>query len=1174
MLDTHIKPAADYSFSAPPMTDPPTETSSDRDRDAKITKAVSHLVPYGPDASLILFTVLTYASPHKPSLSLDQCGQLLDESGKLYDLLVRARLEKPHNYQTVIEAVESFVATRSAPPPSPPSPDPGQPAPDAEADAVDGVTDASPALPPQVAEVLIRVRESLQEIVDPAWKFESWSPDTPASPEIRSWLSTLDIPLLNNEPNLLLHQLGSFQNDPGMSQRLAKVFLVSYATFLVNTSGSGKTRHLLEGLCRDWGFYFCSTTGVDKFGSCDLMNCIRRRLVATAGFTPHLPETGFGAQLAKNREIASTCINQVLLARFIVFQAFLAAIVNAGRRKITEDDKRRWIYLQVAPHILGSSADVFDEVAQALHASGMSAVTCQEAIAAMHHAQRATIQRYSRVKPQKLEFFCVLDEAQFAATHLAHAFRSFKNDKIARSVLREILVALCLLLSPLFGVSVAGTGVDSKVVEDALSSVVHKNKENEWSTVTGAFEKGSSDLHEAYIRRYIPTSILNTSAGARLISRIGDWLEGRFRFTASFLANLLKSDFTNPHQFLDDWVEYHTRYRPTDAVDLTSPEAVTKEFTTTPLYEQLDFDRFRANGMRGMDSLLTTALYESLLRYDISTTVEGRDHAFIQTGFARYRSEAKESKTARISEPLILLAASHWVDDEGSGETLWQFVTRNIGRSTTGSNGFENYTALAFAYLFARETPLKDVFDFPGNEVPKWAQQSARLVALHRHPESGRISVNNVNLLDRAVPCAHLGRSEDKTGTLAWLQHRNLSPFCFPEKTIGPDILFVLQLQDKKLIWVAIQNKYLGKPPENNVLYHSMRSTVPEKYWIQAANGKQNGHVMFPTLVEDTRAALQALPNAQFTGKAVPWATILTAEGEEPQKPEAQKRKGTTTAETVSRNAKLVWALRDSRAGKLTATYPVLRAVIIAPRTGVEKLDTALKATEGKTAYWNHHDPGNHPVCALNTQSLLAKSQTDTQFHFVERLQEESVSIPPETEFSVPVDPDTDESSSDSEIEAKGPEDPREPPLKRLKVDSEPRPSGFYGGGGEIARLKFKKNKAPSVTGAGVGGGNAIAGPSGLSREQKHGMSTPGLRLSSPFGGSTSSYASPPPSTPGTARWSVGAATPPPPHRFSPYPDSSARSPASTDPREHPNQRAGRRRRGRGRGRGRGREYE
>lgn len=53
---------------------------------------------------------------------------------------------------------------------------------------------------------------------------------------------------MSTDPNLLLHSLGVSVD----KQKMDELF-VNRTVHLFNTSGSGKTRLLLDGLCHHWG---------------------------------------------------------------------------------------------------------------------------------------------------------------------------------------------------------------------------------------------------------------------------------------------------------------------------------------------------------------------------------------------------------------------------------------------------------------------------------------------------------------------------------------------------------------------------------------------------------------------------------------------------------------------------------------------------------------------------------------------------------------------------------------------------------------------------------------------------------------------------------------------------------------------------------------------------------
>ncbi|KAG8812745.1 hypothetical protein FRC17_001841, partial [Serendipita sp. 399] len=94
---------------------------------------------------------------------------------------------------------------------------------------------------------------------------------------------------------------------------------------LVNTSDTGKTRVLLEHLCRLYGIYFIAATGTDDVGSSDLKNAI-----GMLQPHPEMKEIDYAQNLdaiefnsANNRANIETGLKRILTARWILFHASL-----------------------------------------------------------------------------------------------------------------------------------------------------------------------------------------------------------------------------------------------------------------------------------------------------------------------------------------------------------------------------------------------------------------------------------------------------------------------------------------------------------------------------------------------------------------------------------------------------------------------------------------------------------------------------------------------------------------------------------------------------------------------------------------------------------------------------------------------------------------------------------
>ncbi|KAJ6486237.1 hypothetical protein C8R47DRAFT_1072639 [Mycena vitilis] len=961
-------------------------------RDANIAEFVKIYRPCGDGAAHILSVALTdYNHPeYVPSV----CATLLKNYPQLYEPVVKAYYTTTYKplvdavlNLTSLEGLHSFrtsLANTGSLRPAPPYP------------VTSPVHEyrwlsALRQLPPAVREAIERILPSLQKVVEPDWTWPVWEPTNVSaseSPEIHAWLSELKIPVLHGRPCLLLHRLGPGQlGDGQMFDRLRSIFNVHQATLFVNTVGSGKTRLLFEGLSQRWGFYFTANTRGDTLGSTDLMHCIEARILATPGFTHRLPETDFEALLDNNRSIASDCITQVFLARFIVFRAFLNAIIVSGR-KITEDDKLRWLYLQLDPGLLDQ--DIFDTVAQVLNEEGVSGPMCEHwiqgfridlpALINSHFVEKEPSQPGTKA-PESLQpeagknvLHVVIDDAQSAATLLSDAFRTAYDDRHSG-------------MADGTAFTLSGTAIDRKSIEVFMGSCIMKFDDTVRASSTGSFDKAdemSLLYQQAYIRRYLPVSIQKTDIGRRLMQRITDWLAGRFYFTASFLADLLDSDFENPHQFLNDWIEFHTGFRPTDASDLTQPFCVTTTFPTKRLYTLIEFDKVQL--VQGVAQFLTDLVYGSLVRSGITSSFDRYTHQLVEYGVARHTTA--DCTTACISEPLVLLATAYRVNKHCRGQTpfgqsIWQYVVRGIGeRIDSKFDGFETYLAFLLADAFATPVPLKDVFEF-ASPAPEWANQSARLVALSKDPVQetregeappppAERRIHKFNWRERAISTGRIGETCDVEGTLQWLNHEHQAPFCFPDTNMGPDLICVLQLESNELIWVALEAKFLKDKIEDGPLKDAIRTTVPDKYFVR----KSGDHYLRetrPRLVEDTREALMLAGGANTGTK-----------------------------------------------------YPLLRVVVISPPTvGIDQLDAhiddraALLSDAG-----NHHDPDGHPLVALNWKKLLATTaNADQRFLRVFK-------------NSVDRDPNTERTSGDEGKRKRSGEDEREKKRQRTAGSS------------------------------------------------------------------------------------------------------------------------------------------
>ena len=369
-------------------------------------------------------------------------------------------------------------------------------------------------------------------LIEGAVTLPTWTP--PA--DVASYLDD-PIPCVCGKPNILLHQLGYFVHDPELQSRVDNVFMPTSPshTILVNTSGSGKTRLLLEGLCQSWGFYFTSFVDSSLLGSGDIQNAIQTTIPHDSHFHPVLPAATsreYQSIVSRNEAVAERVFKRVFLARALLFDLFIDAMPKAADTTPAGDYRRKWLLLQLQPSILHAKIwDPFDDLAHKLSAwpdtrlNKMTKKVLRRIRSAL--SRRGAVTASGRGAGASVPLYCVVDEAQFAATQHTAAFCStHPNDTAPRPILRPLVQTISALTLG-YGVFVvlAGTGLSQSSVDATMASAVMKESRYRWCYDTGAFEgwEGMS----GWVRRFVPDWVFEGPAGDRLKERMGYWLSGR-----------------------------------------------------------------------------------------------------------------------------------------------------------------------------------------------------------------------------------------------------------------------------------------------------------------------------------------------------------------------------------------------------------------------------------------------------------------------------------------------------------------------------------------------------------------------------------------------------------------------------------------------------------------------
>lgn len=219
-----------------------------------------------------------------------------------------------------------------------------------------------------------------------------------------------------------------------------------------------------------------------------------------------------------------------------------------------------------------------------------------------------------------------------------------------------------------------------------------------------------------------------------------------------------------------------------------------------------------------------------LMRSVLPRTLGKDEAAYVEYGFARFVDA--ETKTVAVDEPLVLLAATYWINT--NHQKAYKFFANQIEVQDRSSNGFENYIAYCIDMLFSSKRRLNEVFLFSGS-APDWCNLEAELVSLQR-TALDHIEESPVCHFTSSGSSVNLGiRTTSPEETSKWLEHRSHSPICFPHLSMGPDLMFILRLSDGSLIWVALQAKYskgINGSLSRKFLRHAVRSVTPCNFFL------------------------------------------------------------------------------------------------------------------------------------------------------------------------------------------------------------------------------------------------------------------------------------------------------------------------------------------------------
>ncbi|KAL1685580.1 hypothetical protein GGG16DRAFT_129332 [Schizophyllum commune] len=646
-------------------------------------------------------------------------------------------------------------------------------------------------------------------------------------------------------------------------------------------------------------------------------------------------DSTYKKRLKSNEAIVQRRVLAVLLARLLVFELFVDCLPPNPTAKEESKYRKRWVSLQVDPGLLPShyKRDIFCELTELILEHIPDAETTATLLHPRVKQAIAAVLPVKPGQPvtgplRDQDFFFVVDEAQYAAHDLKDAFRASptlnksgdaQSEPEHRPLLRQILHALLedCHSRPVHPIP-TGTSISQADFLHAIKSVYGKAMPQKTARYTGGIHT-EKDV-QVFATRMLPPNYLSTISGQRLVQRMFKWLPGRFRLMARFLTYVLQDGLRSPHRLLDSFVYAYTKgYEPSDGADMTATE---KDIPVAKIQqngdEQIDFDSIdhdkRIQTM--VSDVVRPLVFEYIMKSTKKTFVSDEcSPLLVQLGFARYSTPDNSSaklglpKEATIDEPVIILRLAKWLN-KNVDQSFYHYYATNLklNEADGSNNGWENYTAHCLIRLFSESpsVPLRDIFrplrTAADNKFPELMEQTAQIVRVFRSGKTvrpfcmwGAVHDNYDPHVTRAegesihsrVPDLCLGdtvRTEgaDSTSeaapapkkkydqTISWLENTSTSIF-FPDTNFGPDLIFVLRLQDGTFCWLAVQCKLvtpktLGYKVPDEAIEAALHSVTPRNFFIS-----KNREVAVKFEPERNKKALDAL-------KALPHRTSLAGE--------------------------------------------------------------------------------------------------------------------------------------------------------------------------------------------------------------------------------------------------------------------------------------------------------
>jgi hypothetical protein len=195
----------------------------------------------------------------------------------------------------------------------------------------------------------------------------------------------------------------------------------------------------------------------------------------------------------------------------------------------------------------------------------------------------------------------------------------------------------------------------------------------------------------------------------------------------------------------------------------------------------------------------------------------------VEYGLARFTDDK-----VTIEEPLALVSIMRFFD--ACDKTLEDNIERRL--QDNKGTAFEEVILVAITKLLQNKRKLNDIFEFHG-EDPAWASRTAQIVARTRSRDFHPFDLVTGQPVRPSTGVAFCAQNPEDVRQ--WVTGEREAGWCVPGELMGPDIMTWLQLDDGKLLLLAIQVKcYLSGNRDTvtaEVTKDAILSLVPARFF-------------------------------------------------------------------------------------------------------------------------------------------------------------------------------------------------------------------------------------------------------------------------------------------------------------------------------------------------------